>query len=132
MLESICYYVMNYDRQSGFRVIIALDHNIGQKETFQERLVKKSAFLSGISAELYPEDPSYDSLLNEFIGIEYQISLSNNSSSNFGHKNIFNKMYRLITLCYTVVVSNYPQARAMPFKRILDSLQFIKTKNLTV
>jgi hypothetical protein len=29
MLESICYYVMNYDKQPGFRVIIALDHTFG-------------------------------------------------------------------------------------------------------
>lgn len=29
MMESICYYVMNYDKQEGFRVIIAID-NFGQ------------------------------------------------------------------------------------------------------
>lgn len=29
MLESICYYVMNYDKQAGFRVIIVVDHISG-------------------------------------------------------------------------------------------------------
>ena len=26
MLESICYYVMNYDKQIGFKVIIVVDY----------------------------------------------------------------------------------------------------------
>ena len=26
MMESICYYVMNYDKQEGFRVVIAIDN----------------------------------------------------------------------------------------------------------
>jgi hypothetical protein len=26
MLEAICYYVLNYQQQEGFRVIIILDH----------------------------------------------------------------------------------------------------------
>lgn len=36
MLEDICYYVMNYDKQPGFRILIAVDSLIdsAQETTF--------------------------------------------------------------------------------------------------
>jgi hypothetical protein len=30
MMENICYYVMNYDRQAGFRIFIGVDTLIDQ------------------------------------------------------------------------------------------------------
>jgi hypothetical protein len=131
MLESICYYVMNYDKQAGFKVFIILDHIIEGQETLQEQLVKTSTFLSGIGINLYPEQPSYDAIVVENSNLEYQVNISANQS-NFSNKQIFNKMYRAIALCYVTAIRRYPRLRVLPFKRITDLLSFIKTKNISV
>lgn len=87
--------------------------------------------MSGISIQLYPEEPSYDALIAETSHIEYQTNISANQSS-FTNKQVFNKFYRLVTLCYVALTSRYPRLKSMPFKRILDMLHFIKTRNITI
>ena len=41
-------------------------------------------------------------------------------------------MYRAMVLCYCVSVLKYPQLRLVPFKRVMDMLNFIKSKNIVV
>ena len=41
-------------------------------------------------------------------------------------------MFKLIAVCYTVLRRHFPEMRRLPFKRIVETLQFIKFKNITV
>ena len=53
MMEDICYYVMNYDKQPGFRIFILVDSFIAHLETNLENLFKTSTFISSYSVQLY-------------------------------------------------------------------------------
>jgi hypothetical protein len=52
-MEDICYYVMNYDKQPGFRIFIVVDTFISRSETNLEKLIKTSTFISSNSIQLY-------------------------------------------------------------------------------
>lgn len=41
-------------------------------------------------------------------------------------------MYRTTALCYTALVTRYPKVRTMPFKRIMDTLSYIKNKSINI
>ena len=41
-------------------------------------------------------------------------------------------MYRAIILCYCISILKYPKLRLIPFKRIVDLLNFIKVRNISV
>ena len=90
----------------------------------------QSSFLAGVAISTYPESPSFDSIVAETNSVEYQINISGNQS--FSNKNIFNRMYRAIVLCYCAIIRKKPKLRTIPFKRILDMLNFIKVKNIPV
>jgi hypothetical protein len=53
MMEDICYYVMNYDKQPGFRVFIVVDSLMGKDETSLEKLIKTSTYITSNSIHLY-------------------------------------------------------------------------------
>lgn len=56
MMENICYYVMNYDRQQGFKIFLLID-SLSQPEaiTTQQSLIRSSVFLESVSIYLYDE-----------------------------------------------------------------------------
>ena len=121
---------MTYDQQPNFKVIIVVDYQSDEEPSRQEKLLMQSSFLAGVGISTYPDPPSFDSIVAETNSVEYQINTS--GSQSFSNRNIFNRMYRAIVLCYCAIIIKKPKLRMVPFKRILDILSFIKVKNLPV